>query len=184
MPHVIVCAAGDVPTLEALAATSILRKKLPKLKVRFINVVNLMKLALPSQHPNGLCNQDFDSMFTVDTPIVFAFHGYPHLVERLLYRRKNHNLTVKGYVEEGTISTPFDMTVMNKLDRFHLVIDVCDVLERDAGKKVDAESLWTAAYVKQEMQQLLVKHKSYIREHGADMPEVVDWVWNNGKPAV
>eukprot|EP00814_Leptocylindrus_danicus_P006627 CAMPEP_0116012102 /NCGR_PEP_ID=MMETSP0321-20121206/4938_1 /TAXON_ID=163516 /ORGANISM="Leptocylindrus danicus var. danicus, Strain B650" /LENGTH=794 /DNA_ID=CAMNT_0003481411 /DNA_START=45 /DNA_END=2429 /DNA_ORIENTATION=+ len=184
MPHVIVCAAGDVPTLEALAATSILRKKLPKLKVRFINVVNLMKLALPAQHPNGLCNQDFDSMFTVDTPIVFAFHGYPHLVERLLYRRKNHNLTVKGYVEEGTISTPFDMTVMNKLDRFHLVIDVCDVLERDAGKKVDAESLWTAAYVKQEMQQLLVKHKSYIREHGSDMPEVIDWVWNNGKPAV
>ena len=176
-PDLIVCACGDVPTLEALAAISILREKLPNLKIRFVNVVNLMKLPPKSEHPNGLSQEGFDSLFTKDKPILFAFHGYPHLVEKLVYRRSNRNLKVRGYVEEGTISTAFDMTVMNKLDRFNLVIDACNIIVSQENK-VDEKSKWSAAYVKQEMDQMLVKHSSYIQEFGVDMPEIEGWKWN------
>ena len=175
-PDVIIACCGDVPTLEALAATSILREKLPELKTRFVNVVNLMKLPPTSEHPNGLSDNDFDTLFTKDKPIVFAFHGYPHLVQKLIYRRTNRNLYVKGYIEEGTISTAFDMTVMNKLDRFNLVIDVCNILQGNKFHE-NKQTCWSAAYVKQEMQQLLMKHKAYINEFGVDMPVVENWKW-------
>ncbi len=168
-PDVVMAAAGDVPTLETLAAVSILREKLPDLKIRMVNVVDLMKLQPQTEHPHGLSDLDFDLLFTRDKPIIFAYHGYPWLIHRLTYRRMNHgNLHVRGYKEEGTITTPFDMTVLNDMDRFHLVMDVIDRLPK-LGEK--------CAYLKQEMQDLLIRHREYIRKEGLDMPEVLNWKW-------
>jgi xylulose-5-phosphate/fructose-6-phosphate phosphoketolase len=161
--------AGDVPTLETLAAVDLLRTHLPDLRVRVVNVVDLMKLQPPSEHPHGLADTDFDSIFTTDRPIIFAYHGYPTLIHRLTYRRTNHhNLHVRGYKEEGTTTTPFDMTVRNEMDRFHLVEDVIDrVPKLGAG----------AAHLKQMLKDKLIEHEHYICKYGEDMPEVRDWTW-------
>jgi xylulose-5-phosphate/fructose-6-phosphate phosphoketolase len=173
-PDVVMACAGDVPTLEALAAVSILRQHLRELKIRFINVVDLMKLQPKSEHPHGLSDADFDSLFTKDKHIIFAFHAYPWLIHRLTYRRTNHhNLHVRGYKEEGTITTPFDMTVLNEMDRFHLVMDVIDRLPHVGS---------TAAYLKQQMQNKLVEHKRYIDKFGQDMPEILNWRWGSADP--
>jgi xylulose-5-phosphate/fructose-6-phosphate phosphoketolase len=168
-PDVVMACAGDVPTLETLAAVDILRKRIPELKVRVVNVVDLMTLQPQSEHPHGLTDRDFDSIFTADKPIIFAFHGYPWLIHRLAYRRTNHvNLHVRGYKEEGTTTTPFDMTVLNQLDRCHLVIDVIDRVP-GLGTRY--------AHVKQDMHDLLVEHHQYVCEHGDDLPSVRDWTW-------
>jgi len=168
-PDVVMACAGDVPTQEVLAAVSILRERIPDLKIRVVNVVDLMALQPESEHPHGLSNQDFDSLFTTNKPVIFAFHGYPVLIHRLTYRRTNHgNLHVRGYKEEGTTTTPFDMAVLNDLDRCHLVMDVID---RVPGL------LPRYAHVKQAMRDMLVDHGEYIREHGDDMPAVRDWRW-------
>jgi xylulose-5-phosphate/fructose-6-phosphate phosphoketolase len=168
-PDVVMACCGDVPTLETLAAVSILRKQLPELKVRVVNVVDLMKLEPASEHPHGLSDEDFDALFTRDKPIIFAFHGYPSLVHQLTYRRTNHdNLHVRGYKEEGTITTTFDMTVLNDLDRFHLVMDTIDRLPQ-AGDQ--------GARLKQQLQDKLIEHKHYIDEHGQDLPEIRNWKW-------
>ena len=170
-PDVVMACAGDVPTLETMAAVSILREKLPDLKVRVVNVVDLMKLQPVREHPHGLSDADFDTLFTKHKPVIFAFHGYPWLIHRLTYRRTNHsNIHVRGYKEEGTITTAFDMTVLNDLDRFHLVIDTLDRLPQLKDR---------ADYLKQEMQDKLVEHKYYIRKNGLDMPEVRNWKWKN-----
>ncbi len=172
-PDVIMACAGDVPTLETLAAASILYQYFPDLKVRVVNIVNLMTLQPRSEHPDGLSDRDFDSIFTQNKPIICAFHGYPWLIHRLTYRRTNHqNLHVRGYKEEGTTTTPFDMVVLNELDRFHLVIDVIDRVEK---------LQMTGAHVKQSMQNLLVEHKEYITRFGEDMPEIRNWVWPEQK---
>ncbi|MEQ8853871.1 phosphoketolase family protein [Gimesia sp.] len=168
-PDVVLACCGDVPTLETLAAVDILRRVLPELKVRVINVVNLMKLQDPREHPHGLSDREFDIMFTTDKPIIFAFHGYPWLIHRLTYRRTNHkNLHVRGYKEEGTTTTPFDMVVLNDLDRFHLVEDVIDRVPKLGAK---------AAHIKQKLRNKLIEHKQYITEHGQDMPEIREWNW-------
>jgi xylulose-5-phosphate/fructose-6-phosphate phosphoketolase len=176
-PDFIMASAGDVPTLEALAAVSILRKHMPKLKIRFVNVVDLMELMVPADHPHGLPATTFDSIFTKDKPVLFNFHAYPQLVERLIFDRHNRDFLVRGYVEEGTISTPFDMTVMNGVDRFHLVMDACNIVENKCTN-VDASVRWAAPYLRQEMQGLLVKHKNYIEEFGVDMELVENWRWD------
>jgi xylulose-5-phosphate/fructose-6-phosphate phosphoketolase len=168
-PDVVMACAGDVPTLETLAAVQLLREHIPALKIRVVNVVDLMRLEPATEHPHGLDDHDFDTLFTKDKPIVFAYHGYPWLIHRLTYRRTNHkNLHVRGYKEEGTISTAFDMTVMNDLDRFHLVGDVVDRVP---------ELTKTAAYVKQAVRDKLIDHRRYITTYGEDMPEIRDWVW-------
>ncbi len=168
-PDVIMACCGDVPTQETLAAVEILRKHLPELRIRLINVVDLMTLQPREEHPHGLTNFEFDELFTKDKPIIFAYHGYPWLIHRLTYRRHNHdNLHVRGYKEEGTTTTPFDMVVMNDLDRFHLVGDVIDRLPNLQSK---------AAYVKQWIHEKLIDHKRYIREHGEDLPELREWKW-------
>ena len=167
-PDVILACCGDTPTLEVMAAVYILREHLPDLRVRVVNVVDLMKLQSESEHPHGLSDKDYDSLFTKDKHIVFAFHGYPWLIHRLTYRRKNHNLHVRGYKEEGTITTPFDMRVQNDLDRFHLVQDVVDRVS-NLGSKGD--------YLKQLMKDKLIQHKHYIDLHGEDMPEIINWEW-------
>lgn len=167
-PDIVMACAGDVPTVEVLAAVSILRQALPELRIRVVNVVDLLKLEPPSESPHGLTDVDYDSIFTKDKHIVFAFHGYPWLIHRLTYRRTNRNLHVRGYKEEGTITTAFDMTVLNEVDRFHLVIDAIDRLPQ-TGSKGD--------YLKQEMEKKLVEHRQYIDEHGIDLPEVRNWKW-------
>jgi len=170
-PDVVMACAGDVPTLETLAAVDILRRHLPELKVRVINVVDLMTLQDKAEHPHGLSHKDFDTLFTTDKPIIFAYHGYPWLIHRLTYRRRNHsNLHVRGYKEEGTTTTPFDMVVLNDMDRFHLVADVID--------RVAALGA-TAAYLKQWLRDRLIEHRQYITEHGVDMPEVTQWQWKS-----
>jgi xylulose-5-phosphate/fructose-6-phosphate phosphoketolase len=170
-PDVVMACAGDVPTLETMAAVAILREKLPALKVRVVNVVDLMKLQPETEHPHGLSDADFDTLFTINKPVIFAFHGYPWLIHRLTYRRTNHsNIHVRGYKEEGTITTPFDMTVLNDLDRFHLVMDTLDRLPQFKDK---------TAYLKQEMQDKLAEHKYYIRKNGLDMPDISYWKWKN-----
>ena len=169
-PDVVMACAGDVPTLETLAAVDILRQRFPELKIRVINTVDLMTLQPQSEHPHGLSDKEFDTLFTTDKPIIFAFHGYPWLIHRLTYRRANHkNLHVRGYKEEGTTTTPFDMVVLNDLDRFHLVMDV---IERVPKLKA------IGAHVLQEMLDRLIGHKQYIVEHGDDMPEIRNWKWS------
>ncbi|HUM39959.1 MAG TPA: phosphoketolase family protein, partial [Nitrospira sp.] len=169
-PDVVMACCGDVPTMETLAAVEILRIAQPNLKVRVVNVVDLMKLQPTSEHPHGLSEKEFDALFTTDKPIIFAFHGYPWLIHRLTYRRTNHHhLHVRGYKEEGTTTTPFDMVVLNDLDRFHLVSDVVDRVPHLGAR---------AAYLKQEMRDKRMQHKQYIQVHGTDMPEIRNWKWS------
>jgi xylulose-5-phosphate/fructose-6-phosphate phosphoketolase len=169
-PDAVLACCGDVPTMETLAAVDLLHGHLPELRLRVVNVVDLMRLQPASEHPHGLPDRDFDTLFTRDKPIIFAFHGYPWLIHRLAYRRTNHgNLHVRGYKEEGTTTTPFDMTVLNDIDRFHLAMDVIDRVPRLGAK---------AAYVKQWLRDRLIDHRGYIAEHGEDIPEVRDWHWS------
>jgi xylulose-5-phosphate/fructose-6-phosphate phosphoketolase len=171
-PDVVLACAGDVPTLETLAAAAILRERLPELRVRVVNVVDLMRLQPQDEHPHGLPDREFDTLFTRDRPVIFAFHGYPWLVHRLTYRRTNHSeLHVRGYKERGTTTTPFDMVMLNDLDRYHLVMDVIDrvpsLRERAAGLRQEmVDARWTA--------------RAWTREHGADIPEIADWSWPYG----
>ncbi|HYT52569.1 MAG TPA: hypothetical protein VEL10_10235, partial [Gaiellaceae bacterium] len=168
-PDVVMACCGDVPTLETLAGVELLRQHLPELKIRVVNIVNLMKLQPTSEHPHGLPDRDFDALFTKDKPIIFAFHGYPWLVHRLTYRRRNHrNLHVRGYKEEGTTTTPFDMVVRNDLDRYHLAEDVIDRVPGLGSRR---------AYVKQKIRDRLIDHDEYIRTYGDDLPDVKDWSW-------
>jgi xylulose-5-phosphate/fructose-6-phosphate phosphoketolase len=172
---VVMACCGDVPTLETLAAVDLIRQHMPELKVRVVNVVNLMKLQPQSEHPHGLSDRDFDVLFTKDRPIIFAFHGYPWLIHRLTYRRTNHkNIHVRGYKEEGTTTTPFDMVVMNDLDRFHLVEDVIDRLPQLGSR---------AAYFKQAIHERLIEHKEYINKYGDDIPAISGWNWAAQGPA-
>jgi xylulose-5-phosphate/fructose-6-phosphate phosphoketolase len=169
-PDVVMACCGDVPTLETLAAVTLMREHLPDLKIRVINVVDLMKLQPQSEHPHGLSDVDFDELFTRDKHVIFAFHAYPWLIHRLTYRRTNHaNFHVRGYKEEGTVTTPFDMTVRNELDRFHLVMDVIDRLPQTGDRGV---------YLKQQLKDKLVEHKQYIEKYGQDLPEVRNWKWH------
>ena len=171
-PDVVLGCCGDVPTLETLAAASLLREHLPDLKVRVVNVVDLMRLQPTSEHPHGLPDAQFDALFTIDRPVVFAYHGYPWLIHRLTYRRANHdNLHVRGYKEEGTTTTPFDMVMLNDLDRFHLVMDVIDRVPGLGGR---------AAHIRQEMEDARLRARAYTREHGDDDPAIRDWVWPHG----
>jgi xylulose-5-phosphate/fructose-6-phosphate phosphoketolase len=168
-PDVVMVCAGDVPTLETLAAVDFLRQNLPALRIRVVNVVDLMTLQPSTEHLHGLADKEFDSIFTTDKPTVFAFHGYPWLIHRLTYRRHNQdNLHVRGYKEEGTTTTPFDMTVLNELDRFHLAMDVIDRVGKLQG---------AAAHQKQLLRNRLIQSKLYISEHGDDLPEIRDWQW-------
>lgn len=170
-PDVVMACCGDVPTLETMAAVSILRKHLPFLKIRVVNIVDLFKLEPVTEHPHGLSDIDFDDLFTRDKPVIFAFHAYPWLIHRLTYRRTNHaNIHVRGYKEEGTITTPFDMTVLNDLDRFHLAMDAIDRLPQTGDK---------GAYLKQQLKDKLIEHKQYIKKFGQDMPEIINWKWNS-----
>ena len=168
-PDVVMACCGDVPTLETLAAVDLIRRHRSNLKIRVVNVVDLMTLQPRSQHPHGLSDWDFDTLFTKDKPVIFAFHGYPSLIHRLTYKRTNHrNFHVHGFTEEGTTTTPFDMCVLNNLDRFHLAQDVIDRVP-ELGTR--------AAYVKQAIRDKLIAHKQYIAERGEDMPEISGWTW-------
>jgi xylulose-5-phosphate/fructose-6-phosphate phosphoketolase len=169
-PDVVMACAGDVPTLETLAAVDLLRRHQPDVKVRVVNVVDLMRLQDEKEHPHGLSDREFDSLFTTNKPIVFAYHGYPWLIHRLTYRRTNHdNVHVRGYKEEGTTTTPFDMVMLNDLDRYHLVIDVIDRVPGLNNR---------AAHLRQLMVDKRVESRAYTREHGEDAPEVRDWAWS------
>ena len=161
---------GDTPTLEVLAAVSILRENLPDVKIRVVNVVDLMRLQPCAEHPHGLSETDYDSLFTKDKPIIFGFHGYASLVHGLTYRRSNRRLHVRGYKEEGTITTAFDMTVLNDLDRFHLVMDAVTRLPQTGSRGV---------YLRQQLRDKLIEHKHYIDRYGQDMPEIRNWMWDN-----
>ncbi len=172
-PDIIMACCGDTPTLETLAAVTILRHYFPDIKIRVINVVDLMRLQSDTQHPHGLSDTNYNALFTLNTPVLFAFHGYPSLIHELTFRRSNQNLHVRGYIEEGTITTPFDMRVQNNLDRFHLVESAVHLLPEKLGNK--------GAFVLQEMQDKLVEHKQYIAAHGQDLPEIRDWKWNGGQ---
>ena len=175
-PDVVMACCGDVPTMETLAAVSLMRTYLPDVRVRVINVVDLMKLQPQAEHPNGLSDRDFDALFTTDKPIIFVFHGYPWLIHRLTYRRTNHkNLHVRGYKEEGTTTTPFDITVMNDIDRFHLVADVIDRIPLHGSQ---------ADYAKQALRDKRIEHKQYIAEYGEDMPEISQWKWSGSRKSV
>ena len=168
-PDVVLGCAGDIPTLEVIAATAVLRERLPDLKVRVVNVVDLMRLQPDTEHPHGLSDHEFDALFPPTTPVVFAYHGYPWLIHRLTYRRAGHdNLHVRGYKEEGTTTTPFDMVMLNDLDRFHLVIDVIDRVPDLAER---------AGHLRQEMVDTRLQMRAWTREHGEDHPDVRDWVW-------
>jgi xylulose-5-phosphate/fructose-6-phosphate phosphoketolase len=168
-PDVVLACAGDVPTLETLAAADLIRRHLSDLKVRVVNVVDLMRLQPPTEHPHGLADAEFDALFTMDRPVIFAYHGYPWLIHRLTYRRNNHpNIHVRGYLEEGTTTTPFDMVMLNNLDRFHLVMDVIDRVPGLGSK---------AAHVRQRMEDERLRHRQYTRDHGQDAPEILNWVW-------
>jgi xylulose-5-phosphate/fructose-6-phosphate phosphoketolase len=168
-PDLVMACAGDVPTLEALAATALLREHLPELKVRFVNVVDLMRLQQDTEHPHGMPDREFDALFTHDKPVIFAFHGYPWLIHRLTYRRANHpNLHVRGYKEEGTVTTPFDMALRNDLDRFHLVIDVIDRVP-GLGER--------AAALRQQMVDARLTAAAHAREFGEDAAEISGWSW-------
>ena len=168
-PDVVMACCGDVPTLETLAAVSIMHEHLPELRIRVINIVDLMRLQPQTEHPHGLSDTDFDDLFTKDKPVIFAFHGYPWLIHRLTYRRTNHdNIHVRGYKEEGTITTAFDMTVLNDLDRFHLVMDTIDRVPKTGDKGI---------YLKQQLKDKLIEHKQYINKYGEDMPEIRNWRW-------
>jgi xylulose-5-phosphate/fructose-6-phosphate phosphoketolase len=174
-PDVVMAAAGDAPTIEILAAISILREHMPDLKIRMINVVDLMRLQPQEEHPHGLSDRAFDVLFTTDKPVVFAYHGYPWLIHRLTYRRANHhNIHVRGYKEEGTTTTPFDMLVRNDMDRFHLVDMVIDRVPKLGP---------VAAYARQAVRDKLIDHKEYIARYGQDMPEIRNWTWPGDKPA-
>jgi xylulose-5-phosphate/fructose-6-phosphate phosphoketolase len=171
-PDVVLACAGDIPTLETVAAAALLGEHLPELRVRVVNVVDLMRLQPESEHPHGLPDREFDALFTTDRPVVFAYHGYPFLIHRLTYRRTNHhNIHVRGYKEEGTTTTPFDMLMLNDLDRFHLVIDVVDRVSGLGSR---------AAQLRQRMVDERLRHRAYTREHGEDMPDVRDWSWPAG----
>jgi len=175
-PDVVMACCGDVPTLETLAAVSILRTHLPDLKIRVINVVDLMKLQPQSEHPHGLSDLEFDQLFTKNKPVIFAFHAYPWLIHRLTYRRTNHrNIHVRGYKEEGTITTPFDMTVLNDLDRFHLVMDTIDRVPEAAERGI---------WLKERVKDKLIEHRRYICQHGQDLPEVREWRWGAYQPSL
>jgi xylulose-5-phosphate/fructose-6-phosphate phosphoketolase len=168
-PDVVLGCCGDVPTLETLAAAALLRERLPELRVRVVNVVDLMRLQSESEHPHGLPDAEFDALFTADRPIVFAYHGYPWLIHRLTYRRHGHeNLHVRGYKEEGTTTTPFDMVMLNDLDRYHLVIDVIDRVPGLAARY---------GRLRQELEDTRLRARAYTREHGEDPPEIRDWAW-------
>jgi xylulose-5-phosphate/fructose-6-phosphate phosphoketolase len=168
-PDVVMACCGDIPTLETLAATAMLREHLPELRVRVVNVVDLMRLQSEKDHPHGLPDAQFDALFTPDKPVIFAYHGYPWLIHRLTYRRRNHgNLHVHGYREEGTTTTPFDMVMLNDLDRFRLVMDVIDWVPQLGAR---------AAHLRQRMVDDRLRARQYTREHGDDMPQVRDWVW-------
>jgi xylulose-5-phosphate/fructose-6-phosphate phosphoketolase len=168
-PDVVLACAGDVPTLETLAAADLIRQHLPNLKVRVVNVVDLMRLQPPSEHPHGLSDAEFDTLFTTDRPVIFAYHGYPWLIHRLTYRRNNHpNIHVRGYIEEGTTTTPFDMVMLNNLDRFHLVMDVIDRVPGLGSK---------AAHIRQRMEDERLRHRQFTRDHGQDPPDILNWVW-------
>jgi len=170
-PDLVMACAGDVPTLETLAATDLLRRALPRLKIRVVNVVDLMTLQSEYQHPHGLADGHFDQLFTTDRPVIFAYHGYPHLIHRLVYKRHNHdNFHVHGFQEEGTTTTPFDMTVLNQVDRFHLALAALKWLP-DLGE--------AGAALKAELEAKLLRHDDYVREHGEDMPEILEWTWTH-----
>ncbi len=170
-PDVVLACAGDVPTMEALAAVTVLRDWAPEVKVRFVNVVDLFTLETPREHPHGVSDEDFDRLFTLDKPVIFAFHGYPTIVHKLTYKRRNHdNFHVHGFLERGTTTSPFDMTVLNKLDRYTLALDAIKHIPRLAPK-VHA--------VEQKHSEVIQKHKLYVSEYGEDMPEVRDWKWSS-----
>jgi xylulose-5-phosphate/fructose-6-phosphate phosphoketolase len=168
-PDVVIACCGDVPTMEALAAVTLLRQRIADIRIRFVNVVDLMTLQPQSEHPHGLSDEEFDAIFTMDKPVIFAFHGYPWLIHRLTYRRHNHdNIHVRGYKEEGTTTTPFDMCVLNNIDRFQLSLDTISRVPRLAPQ-VEAARQWHSEQIQ--------RHKLYVAQHGDDLPEIRSWRW-------